>query len=300
MDILDCLVVGAGPAGLTAAVYLGRYRRRVAVVDAGRSRAALIPVSHNLAPFPEGIRGPDLLRRMHEAASRYGAPAVPGQVIALARAPEGFRAGLADGAERLARSVLLATGVVDVEPALPGLADAIRDGYVRHCPICDGWEIRGGRIGVIGFGAGGMGEALFLRTWSEDVTLLTLGHPMDLAEAERARLEACGIRVVDTAISSLSLRDGRIEALCAAGGLELRFDTIYSALGTRVRSELAVGLGAGVDATGGIITDGHQRTTIDGVWAAGDVVSGLDQVAVAIGQAAIAATDIHRFLGIPG
>jgi thioredoxin reductase (NADPH) len=299
MDTVDCLVVGAGPAGLTAAVYLGRFRRRTAVVDAGHSRAALIPESHNLAAFPEGIRGPDLLRRMHAAAARYGAPAVPGQVTALARGPRGFTATLADGGAMAARAVLLATGVVDVEPALPGLTDAIRDGYVRHCPICDGWEARDSRIGVIGLGGGAVGEALFLRTWSDDVTLLTLGRGR-LDDAERARLAAAGVAVAEGRVASLRLRNGRIEALCAADGVELRFDTLYSALGTRVRSELAVTLGARVDQAGGIITDGHQRTTIDGLWAAGDVVCGLDQVAVACGQAAMAATAIHRALGIPG
>lgn len=296
MAPLDCLVIGGGPAGLTAAVYLARFRRRAVVVDSGRSRAATIPVAHNIAPFPDGITGPDLLERMRQSALRYGAALAEGLVTGLDRSVEGFAATLSDGARMGARTVLLATGVVDLEPPLPGLTDAVRSGLVRHCPVCDGWEARGSRIGVIGFGAGALGEALFLRTWSEDVTLLTLGRPMDLRQDEIARLGDAGLGLVQEPVSAIRLESGRIAALESGSGKQLRFDTLYSALGARVRSEVAVALGAACDGTGALRTDDHQRCTVPGLWAAGDVVASLNQVAVAMGQAAVAAVSIHREL----
>src|SRR5690606_1993014 len=141
----------------------------------------------NCPGFPDGISGPDLLARMRAHAARCGVAIDAGTVVGLA--PTGVDGGFAADWRPAAapgrtltceaRAVLLATGVVDVEPRLARIERAIRDGYVRHCPICDGFEVVGERIGVIGFGAGALAEALFLRTYSSDVTLLTLGEPME-------------------------------------------------------------------------------------------------------------------------
>lgn len=302
-DILDCLVIGGGPAGLTAAVYLARFRRRVAVVDSGSSRATLIPKSHNLPGFPDGIAGPELLRRQRAHARRFGALLLSGTVAGLDRTACG---GLAaeirsdDAPARLeARAVLLATGAIDLEPDLPDVPDAIRRGLLRHCPVCDGFEATGQKIGVIGWGGGATGEALFLRAWSDDVTLLTLGRPMELAAEEARHLERAGVRVVRVAVERVIIEGDRIAALCLAGEGERRFDTLYAALGARVRSELATRLGADCDPDGGIRTDAHQKTTVPGLWAAGDVVCSLNQISVGWGQSAIAAADIHRELTLP-
>src|SRR5690606_25010497 len=183
----DCLIVGGGPAGLTAGVYLARFRRDVPVIDAGEPRAALIPTGRNCPGFPDGIRGRDLLRAMRAHADRFGVAVLDGTVtrVAIDETSRETRFLAAwqpkdESRERrvAARTVLLATGVVDIEPRLVRLERAIREGYVRHCPICDGYEVIGERIAVIGFGAGGVEEALFVRTYSADVTLLTLGEPM--------------------------------------------------------------------------------------------------------------------------
>lgn len=296
---LDCLVVGGGPAGLTAAIYLARFRRRFRVVDGGAPRAALIPVSHNLPGFPEGMPGPELLERLRCQAEFYGAEILAGLVTGLAREGAGFTATVADlghGALETitARTVLLATGVVDLEPDLPGVEGAVRKGLLRYCPICDGYEVSGQRIGVLGFGAAAAGEARFIRTWSDDVTLLTLGKPMALHEDERRALAVAGITLVEQPVSRVSDSGGRITCLRLASGEELSFDTLYSALGTRVRSELAIALGAEGDDCGGLWTDSHQQTSVPGLFAAGDVVSSLDQISVAMGQAATAAVAIHR------
>lgn len=291
----DCLVVGAGPAGLTAGLYLGRFRRRVLVADGGPPRAALIPTSHNIAGFPDGIGGQELLARMRTHATRYGAVVVPGRVKGLERGADGFRAVL-DGSPVQATTVILATGAVDIEPPLPDVAGAVQRGLVRHCPICDGFEAGGRRIGVIGFGAEGSGEALFLRTWCDDITLLTLGRPMGLSDGDRDRLGAAGIRVVEEAVRKVTLAGESICGVETQGGLCLSFDTLYSALGARNANELAAPLGVELDGSGAIVTGARQEAGVPGLYAVGDVTSALNQVAVATGQAAIAATAIHRRL----
>ena len=293
---LDCLVIGAGPAGLTAAIYLARFRRRFQVIDGGASRAALIPTSHNHAGFPDGIAGPELLRRMAAQARKYGAPIVSGTVTHLQRDADGVFAAEVDGQRVLARTVLMATGVVDIEPDMPGLPDAIRRGMIRHCPICDGYEVIGHRVGVIGYGDGALRDALFVRTYSKDVTLLSLGQPLNLSAAERREAAAAGIEIIEDKVRSVEIEGDRIASLTLRGGACKPFDSLYSILGDKARSGLAASLGAKLDEKNGIVTDEHQRSSIAGLYAAGDVVRSLDQISVAMGQAAIAATAIHDSL----
>jgi thioredoxin reductase (NADPH) len=294
-DVLDCLVVGAGPAGLTAATYLARFRRRIAVVDGGASRASLIPTSHNHPAFPDGIGGRELLARLREQAGRYGVAVIAAAVEDIERGGGIFSASWRGGGCR-SRTVLLATGCLDIEPKLPGLVDAIRRGLIRHCPICDGYEAIGRRIGVIGFGAGARQEAEFIRTYSAELTLLTLGEPMGLSERELGELEAQGIRVVTDPVREVVQAHGRIAALTLHDGRRLEFDTLYSSLGAHIRAELAIQLGAARDEQECLVVDGHQQTSVPGLYAAGDVVSTLNQISVAYGQAAIAATAIHNRL----
>ena len=296
--MLDCLVIGGGPAGLTAALYLARFERRFLVVDSGASRAAWIPTSHNFPVFSDGVSGREMLVRQREHVSRYGVTPVAGTVTDLRREEVGFAASIA-GASELARevrsrTVLLATGALDVEPELPDLADALRRGLVRYCPICDGYEARGQKIAVIGLGDRGLGEAAFMaRTYSHDVTLLTLGRGLDLTDEVRGVVDAHGIKVIPEPIEALEVEGDRIGAL-RAGGVEHRFDTLYSALGLTVRSELAVALGADHDEHGALVVDAHQQTSVPGLYAAGDAAVGLNQIVVAMGHAAVAATAIHN------
>lgn len=301
--MLDCLIVGAGPAGLTGALYLARFGRRYAIVDAGQSRAGWIPMSHNIPTFPAGISGDAILDRQRDHLARHGHGVVGGTVASLAREGDGFVAevaGAGDAPHRLrARRVLLATGAADAEPDLPDLPDAIRRGLVRYCPICDGFEVRDRRIAVFGDGRHGLAEAIFLaRTYSGDVTLLLPGET-DLDEDEARRAEAEGLQVVRGPVVDLTLIEGRIAALRTTDGVQHRFDTLYSALGLRPRSDLARSLGANCDGTGAIVIDAHQRTSVPGLYAAGGTVRGLDQVVVAQGHAAVAATAIHNRCELP-
>lgn len=296
--MLDCLVIGGGPAGLTGAVYLARFRRKFLVVDSGESRAARVPISHNHPGFRHGIAGKALLARQRMQARRYGAEILRGEVVDLERATA-FRAHVREpnGAcrELEARTVLLATGVVDIAPELADLSAAVRRGQVRYCPICDAYEASDRKIGILGAGKSGLGEALFMRHYTAHVTLLTLGRSMDLDADDRVRLAESGVRVIEHPVSEVLIENDRVTALKTAGGTH-QFDLIYSALGCEHRSNLAGGLGAEIDAGGAVVVAEHQRTSISGLYAAGDVVAGLNQICVAQAQAAIAATDIHNRL----
>jgi thioredoxin reductase (NADPH) len=298
--VLDCLIIGGGPAGLTAALYLARFNRRIVLVDGGASRAAWIPTSHNFPVFSEGIGGPEMLARQRENLAQYGVTPLPAHVSGLIRQPGCFVATLEGGSsvrQLRARRVLLATGCVDIEPELPNLPDAVRRGLLRYCPICDGYEARGRRVAIFGHGARGLGEAVFVaRSYTKNVTLITLGETLSPEDDQRAREH--GIRVITAPIETLEVEGDRINAV-RAGGQEHRFETLYSALGLKVRSDLALALGAEHDEVGALIVDDHNRTTVPGLYAAGDVVRGLNQIVVAMGHAAIAATDIHNHCELP-
>ena len=291
----DCVVVGAGPAGLTAAIYLGRFRRDVAVIDAGDSRAARIPLSRNHPGFPDGVRGRTLLARMRRQAERYGASISRGRVEDLRRADEGFRLTV-EGGETAARAVLLATGVVDVEPEIPGVDEAVAQGLIRICPICDGYETIGERVGVIGRDGHAAAEARFMLTYTPQVTLIHAGAAEDLPDAERRALAKAGVEVVEAPIASVALDRKRISAVCFGPDETRRFDSLYSALGVRPRTRLAQAAGARLDRDGRLLVGEHQETSVPGLYAAGDVVRGLNQISTAEAEAAIAATHIHNTL----
>jgi thioredoxin reductase (NADPH) len=293
----DILIVGAGPAGLTAAIYLSRFHLDVAVVDAGNSRAALIPRTHNHAGYPGGIRGTELLRLMREQAGEFGIEVRHGVVEALSRNDDGFEATLLDGRIR-ARAVLLATGVVNNRPRMPDdlHAEALERGLIRYCPICDGYEVTDRKVGVIGTQTHGHNEAVFLRMYTRDVTLIAPNAAHALSGEERKKLEGLGVTLVDGPCGPLELGGERILVPTPSGLLE--FDTIYPALGSIIRSEFALALGAEGTEEGCLLIDAHQRTTVAGLYAAGDVAKGLDQISHAMGEAAVAATTIRNDLSM--
>lgn len=291
-DAPEILVIGAGPAGLTAATYLARFRRQVLVADGGSPRACWIPLSHNMPGFPHGITGDAILRRMTEQAQEYGATIEPGAVGSLHRDGDRFVARL-NGREVRTRAVLLATGVVDHHPDLPGVERAIERAQVRICPICDGYEATDKAVAVIGCDDTGVREASFLRTYSRRVTLIHVGPPEALTA--NGELDRLGIELIRAPIDNVRLEGDRVTAL-GWNGTFRAFDLVYSALGTSPNAQLAGGLGAAVGEDGRLVVDGHQRTSVPGLYAAGDVVRGLNQIAVATAEAAIGATAIHNDL----
>ncbi len=292
---LDTLIVGAGPAGLTAAVYLARFRRQVLVADTGASRALWIPKSRNLPGFARGLHGETLLERLRQQLQAYGVEIRHQPVTALARrADGGFLARIGE-VDLAATTVILATGVVEIVPEVHGAVEAITRSLMRVCPICDGFEAQGKKVAVLGSGDHAAGEALFLRTWAANVSLV-LTREAELGGTHREALHLLGVKVFHTALESVSLAEDEVTAVCTEGGQPNHFDIIYSAFGVTAQTDLARQLGATLDEDGRLYVGRHQETSVDGLYAAGDVVRGLNQISVAEGEASIAAAAIHNRL----
>ncbi len=293
----DCIIIGGGPAGLTAATYLGRFMRSTLLVDAGAGRAATIPMTHNLVGFPSGISGEELLSRMREHAARYGAEMVNGVVKRIERVETCFIANTGSNLIK-ARTILLAQGVTNHRPRIPQAAHdrGVALGLIRYCPICDAYEVRRKRVAVLGCSDHGAAEAIFVRYFSDRVTLLTQ-DASQLSEAEKANLIRSDVTIKQVPVRDFSVNDQDI-GVTLADGQRLEFDTLYVALGTSANSDLARMVGAGLGEMACVVVDEHQQTTVSGLFAAGDMVEGLDQIAVAAGQAAEAATAIHNHLTV--
>lgn len=297
IEHVDCLIVGGGPAGLTAATYLARFNRRVVLVDCDESRARYIPVSHNCPGFPFGVSGPDLLERMRDQAARFGIAPIAARVDVLERKDHGF---LARAGERTwhASTVLLATGIRDRMPDIANLERGIAAGVVRICAICDAYEARDDRIAVLGPAATVVGHACFLRTFSRQVCVV-LSEEGDVPAAQRARAERLGIEILPPPMSvHLDALASAAGATCTVSwaGSQRVFDTLYPVLGSEVKGHLASSIGAERDEHGELIVDADMRTSVEGCYAAGDAVSSVNQIAVAVGHASIAAIAIHNAL----
>ena len=292
---LDCIIVGGGPAGLTAAIYLARFHRQIVVVDDGNSRALWIPRSHNHAGFPDGIGGSELLSRMKSQAERYGAKLMQGRIDVIEGDAGHFRA-CGEGLDLKARTVILATGTVNRRPNIDPVThrDALNRGQLRYCPVCDGFEASGQAIGVIGADARGVAEALFLRTYSDNVTLLAV-ETVEVDTDNRARLDQAGIKVEERPLARLDFSGHLVKAHLEGGG-ELPFNTVYPALGSDSNDGLAQALALEMGDGCCTAVDQKQRSSRKGIYAAGDIVYALDQISVAMGHAAIAATTLHNDL----
>jgi thioredoxin reductase (NADPH) len=293
---LDCLVIGGGPAGLTAAIYLARFHLRLRVVDAGKSRASLIPCTHNHAGFPDGISGIELIRLMTEQARKYGAEIASGRVTRLDLIEGGFRAEWGQGPVT-ARTVLLATGITNRRPPMDEdlHAEALARGLIRYCPICDGYEVTDKKVGVIGSGGRGIAEATFLRSYTADVTLIAPDKAHDIDADDQAKLRDYGIQAVDGPCHAVAAHEDCIVVDTAEG--HYTFDSIYPALGSDTHIELAIQVGAALK-DDALVVDSHQRTSVPGLYAAGDVVLGLDQISHAMGEGGVAATTIRNDLAL--
>jgi len=296
-DILDCLIIGGGPAGLTAAIYLARFHLDIMVVDAGKSRASWIPCTRNVSGFPDGIKGTELLQRMRDQACKYGAKIETEFVTKLERDPESgiFTATWGSGCAS-ARTVLLATGVTNRRPPMDEKLhdEALSRGLVRYCPICDGYEVTDKRVGVIGSGSHGVAEALFIRGFTADVTLIAPDKALQLSPEDQQKLKDAGIDCVDGPAQAVAITGDCIFVDTAEG--HHTFDSIYAALGSDTHTQLAEMIGADLSGDSCIKVDSHQRTSVPGLYAAGDVVIGLDQISHSMGEGGVAATTIRNDL----
>lgn len=257
------------------------------------SRALEIPCTNNHAGFPDGIPGKNLLDLMRVHARRFDVSLISQRVQSVMSTEIGFRIS---GPEMMveASSLLIATGVTNRRPALDAAlhAEALARGRLRYCPVCDGYEVTDQNIAVIGSGPRGVNECTFLRSYTNRVSLILAG-PDGLSESERERLRTLEVRVLGGPPGDFELVKGGL-ALSIAGRRH-RFEAVYPALGSDIHSELAVSLGAKVSEEGCLEVDRHQRTTISGLYAAGDVVLGLDQISK-MGQAGVASTTIRNDL----
>ena len=292
---VDCLVVGGGPAGLTAAIYLARFKRRALVIDGGDSRALWIPRSRNHAGFPDGVGGAELLGLMSAQAEKFGAVIERGWASDPSRTDDGF-AVTVNGREVTARTLLLATGVSNHKPDMPELDHdrALARHLLRYCPVCDAFEVSGQRVAVLGSGPSGPAEALFLKTYTDDLTLLVPAGGQWPDAHERDALAAKNIAVIETPVTAIEVGDDTIGFVTSAGTHQ--FQTAYVALGSTARSDLAKALGCVTTEAGCAEADDHFATSLQGVWTAGDVVKGLDQISVCMGQAAVASVAMHNHL----
>jgi thioredoxin reductase (NADPH) len=294
--ILDCLIVGGGPAGLTAAIYLARFHLDILVVDGGKSRAGLIPCTRNHAGYPDGIEGNELLRLMREQACKYGAKIQAEFVTKLERDEAGLFTATWGSGTAVARSVLLATGLTNRRPPMDEELhdDALARGLVRYCPICDGYEVTDKKVGVIGSDSHGVAEALFIRSFTADVTLIAPDKALQLKPEDSAKLKDAGIDCVDGPAQAVAIASSCITVDTPEG--HYTFDSIYPALGSDTHTQLAEMVGADLSNDSCIKVDSHQRTSVPGLYAAGDVVVGLDQISHAMGEGGVAATTVRNDL----
>ena len=294
---LDCLIIGGGPAGLTAAIYLARFHLDIMVVDGGKSRASWIPCTRNVSVFPDGIKGTELLQRMRDQACKYGAKVETEFVTKLERdqATGLFTATWGSGSA-ISRTVLLATGVSNRRPPMDEELhdDALARGLIRYCPICDGYEVTDKRVGVIGSGSHGVAEAVFIRSYTADVTLIAPDTALKLGPEDQRKLKDAGIDCVDGPAQAVAITGDCIVVDTAEG--HHTFDSVYPALGSDTHTQLGDMLGADLAKDGCFLCDDHQRTSVAGLYAAGDVVHGLDQISHAMGEGGVAATTIRNDL----
>ena len=294
-NTLDCLIIGGGPAGLTAAIYLSRFHLDIMVVDGGKSRAAWIPTSHNHAGFPDGINGEELLRRMKEQAQLYGTRIEIGQVTRLEKSDDGWVAEWGSGPVT-AKTVLLATGVSNRRPPMDMALhdDAMARGLIRYCPICDGYEVTDKKVAVIGTGERGTAEARFLRSYTADLTLVSPDLPHELDDDARAELKDMGVMLIDGPVTAIEPGEETIALVTENGRHD--FASVYPALGSDTHILLAEMVGASLAGDACVKVDSHQRTGVSGIYAAGDLVHGLDQISHAMGEGGVAAVTVRNDL----
>jgi thioredoxin reductase len=299
LDAYDVVVVGGGAAGLNGAMMLGRSRRSVLVVDAGRPRNAPAAAVHGLLGH-DGTPPAELLARGREEVRRYGGHLVTGEVTAVARDGDDFVVTLGDGTRVRARRLLVTTGLVDELPDLPGVRERWgRD--VLHCPYCHGWEVRDQAIGVLGTGPMSVHQALLFSQLSADVLLLTHAAP-PLEDEQATMLAARGVRVVEGRAAGLEIADDRLSGVRLADGTVLARDAVVVATRMVARAGFLDDLGLrpvdhpsgmGVHLPAEPVTG---RTDVPGVWAAGNVVDLSAQVGASAAAGAMAGAHINADL----
>ncbi|MEV7418444.1 NAD(P)/FAD-dependent oxidoreductase [Streptomyces sp. NPDC089919] len=297
---VDAAIVGGGPAGLSAALYLARYNRTVLVFDTGHGRSTHHQVNHNYLGFPDGIATVDLRELGSRQLAHYPhARIVHHRITDLeGDADRGFTLH-AQGHHWQARTLMLATGVLDHFPHFPDWQEyAGRSMF--WCIACDGYENRGRRILVVGHTDAAAGEAMQLHALSDQVRLLTNSRSDEISPLMRRRLAAAGIPVLHDRIKAAEGKEGHFEAVVTRRGLRLELDALFSVQGATPETELARRLSVALTPSGYVAVDTEQKTSVPGVYAAGDLTAlHSHQVAAAVHEGAQAASAAHYFLHPP-
>jgi thioredoxin reductase len=290
----DVVIVGAGPAGLSAALMLGRSRRRVLVCDNGHPRNAASRAMHGYLTR-DGMPPREFLATAREQLRQYDSVELRHiEVVAAACRPDArFRVTLADGSEHTSRKLLIATGVVDNLPDIPGFRE-LYGVSVFHCPYCDGWEVRDRPLAVYGRGARGLGLSLELTGWSRDLVLCSDG-PAGIDGDGLALLARNGIAVREDRVARLE-GDGALARVVFATGAPLARHALFFTTGQTQQSQLALGLGCEFNEKGTVRTGKYESTHLAGLFVAGDASRAVQWVVVAAAEGAEAAFAINSDL----
>jgi len=291
----DVAIIGGGPAGLSAALWLARYLRRVVVVDSGEPRNW---ETRGINGFlgSQGIKSPDLRRCGREDAERFGAKMITDTVTKVTNTnSEQFVLTLERGTKFTARRLLLAFGIKDVWPRIKGLRDCY--GETAHvCPDCDGFETTDKQTVVIGTGRKAVGMALSIYNWTKEVVICTNGEPADIEKKELDQLKALNIQVLEEPVVAINSENKEIRCLDLESGMQLDCERLYFAIGQRPADDLGVDLKCKRDDHGLIVIDEKHHTSVRNVFAAGDIVPGPQLAIAAAAGGAIAALSIHSSL----
>jgi thioredoxin reductase len=291
----DVAIVGGGPAGLTAALFVARYLHSVVLIDSRDPRNWEARAINGYLGL-HGITPPELRERGRTEAARYGAELVDGCVSTVRQeGEERFVTALEDGRALTSRRLLLAIGIKDVWPKVPGL-DRCYGQTVHHCPDCDGYEARNKRTAVIASGRSAAGMAFLLTTWTRDLIICTNGKAAGIEPRERAKLDALRIPIIEEPLVRLDSDGPEVRALVLDNGRAIKCDRVFFAIGHYPADDLGVQLGCKRDDEGLIVVDDKCRTSVRNVFAAGDITPGPHLAIAAAGSGAIAALAVHASL----
>lgn len=296
----EVLVIGGGPAGLSATLYLARYRRSVTLFDGGQGRSSWAQTAHNYLGFPGGIRARELRRLGREQIAGYEhVTVVDGTRIEGMAQADGMFVARSDGSEWRGRAVILCTGVVDYWPQFPGWQEYVGVSMF-WCITCDGYSSRGMKLVVVGNTDDAAVTALQLKRFTDDVTIITNQQDCLIGEAEQARLAQGGVALIHDSIKSAEGENGQFRSLLTTSGSTIPLDRLFNQQGARPLVHLGLDLGVALDENGYISVDSEQKTNVPGVYAAGDV-DGLHshQVTTAVHEGAQAASAANYYLYPP-
>jgi thioredoxin reductase (NADPH) len=299
MTDYEVLVIGGGPAGLSAALYLARYDRHVALFDSGYGRSSWHQVNHNYLGFPGGVKAQELRELGRKQLADYPQVECLDYKIEALRKEDDLFVAEGQAGEWTGRAVIICTGVIDHYPHFEGWEEYVGRSMF-WCITCDGYGCKGARVVVIGHTNEAASEAMQLQRFTDKLTVLTNSHEYAITPTFEERLKNANIPLIRDKIDYVIGQDGMFEAICTQGGLRLELDQLFCQQGATPQAKLAVDLGVDLSDLGYIETDTEQKTNVPGVFAAGDVTRLFShQVSTAVHEGGQAASAANYYLYPP-